>query len=207
MFAYRVSVQESTQDSPFYMLYGRDPRTPTETALSQPRTPYQVDLSDYKMEMVANLSDAWALAHAHIGRAQEKQKLQYDKKSKKMEWKVGDRAMVHMPGTIKGKAWKFARAFYGPYRVIAVTPTNAEVRLVDKPEEASIFISLDHLRVCPGELPDVSWSGHTQKQKSQNQKSRSTDKVTQSEKSKSTTAQQPYSGPTTCSRARAVADH
>ena len=78
MFAYRVAVQESTQDSPFFLLYGRDPRTPTETALSQPTTPYQVDLSDYKMELVANLSDALAIAHSHIDSAQKKQKQQYD---------------------------------------------------------------------------------------------------------------------------------
>ena len=91
-----------------------------------------MDLSDYKMEMVANLSEAWALAHGHIDRAQQKQKQQ---KSQEIKWKVGDRVMVHMPGTIKGKVWKFARAFYGPYRVLTITPTNAEVRLVDKPEE------------------------------------------------------------------------
>ena len=109
-------------------LYGQDARTPTETALSQPRTPYQVDLSDYKMEMVANLSDAWALAHAQIEHAQKKQK-QQKKQQKSKEFKVGDRVKVHMPGTIKGKVCKFAGAFYGPYRVLTITPTNAEVRL------------------------------------------------------------------------------
>jgi hypothetical protein len=68
---------------------------------------------------------------------------QYDRKSMEIRWKVGDRVMVHMPGTIKGKAWKFARAFYGPYRILTITPTNAEVRLVDKPEERPIFVALD----------------------------------------------------------------
>ena len=198
MFAYRVAVQESTQDSPFFLLYGRDPRTPTETALSQPTTPYQVDLSDYKMELVANLSDAWAIAHSHIGSAQKKQKQQYDKRCKEMHWKVGDRVMVHMPGTIKGKAWKFARAFYRPYRVLALTPSNAEVRLVDKPEETSIFVSLDRLRACPEELPDVSWTGHTQKYRPQ--KTKNTGQFTHSPRQNPVTVQQSYSGPMTRSR-------
>ena len=61
LFAYRVTVQESTRESPFYLLYGRDPRLPTETALTQPTTPYQVDISDYRTELVAHLSDAWEL--------------------------------------------------------------------------------------------------------------------------------------------------
>ena len=195
MFAYRVAVQESTQDSPFFLLYGRDPRTPTETALSQPTTPYQVDLSDYKMELVANLSDAWAIAHSHIDSSQKKQKQQYDKRCKEMHWKVGDRVMVHMPGTIKGKAWKFARAFYGPYRVLALTPSNAEVRLVDKPEETSIFVSLDRLRACPEELPAVSWTGHTRKYRLQKTKN-----TTHSPKQNPVTMQRSYSGPMTRSR-------
>ena len=84
LFAYRVAVQESTQDSPYFLLYGRDARTPTETALSQPRTPYQVDFTDYKTELLASLSEAWALAHSHIDQAQEKQKQQYDRKSKEV---------------------------------------------------------------------------------------------------------------------------
>ena len=50
-------------------------------------------------------------------------------------------------------------AFHGPYRVLMITPTNAEVRLVDKPEERSIFVALERLRMCPGEMKDVSWSG------------------------------------------------
>ena len=196
MLAYRVAVQESTQESPFFLVYGRDPRTPTETALSQPRTPYQVDISDYKTELVANLSDAWALAHQHIAHAQRHQKNQYDKRSRELMWQVGDRAMVHMPGTIRGKAWKFVRAFYGPYRVVAVTPTNAEVRLVDKPSEASIFVSLDRLRRCPGELPDVSWVGqHSPKKSRQHKRNTVTSNLP-------VPSDQPYNGPMTRSRSR-----
>lgn len=33
LFAYCSSVQESTKEIPFYLLYGRDPRLPTETVL------------------------------------------------------------------------------------------------------------------------------------------------------------------------------
>ena len=90
LFAYRVAVQESTQESPFFLLYGRDPRVPTETALTQPSTPYQVEFPDYRAELVAHMSDAWALAHQNIKLAQVKQKTQYDKHSKETKLKVGD---------------------------------------------------------------------------------------------------------------------
>ncbi|MCG8624862.1 MAG: hypothetical protein MJE68_23045, partial [Proteobacteria bacterium] len=43
LFAYRVSAQVSTKDSPFFLLSGRDARVPTESALSIQRSPYVID--------------------------------------------------------------------------------------------------------------------------------------------------------------------
>ncbi len=40
LFAYRTSMQKSTGESPFHLLYGRDAQLPTEAALSVPRTCY-----------------------------------------------------------------------------------------------------------------------------------------------------------------------
>ena len=34
LFAYRVSAQESTRESPFFLMYGRDARIPTDSILS-----------------------------------------------------------------------------------------------------------------------------------------------------------------------------
>ena len=58
LFAYRANVQDSTRDSPFFLLYGRDPRMPSDSALNSPTTPYMVDLEDYRSELTSNLSDA-----------------------------------------------------------------------------------------------------------------------------------------------------
>ena len=159
MFAYRATVQESTKESPFYLLYGRDPRLPSQCALTVPTTPYMVDLQDYRTELTTSLSDAWSAAKQHITRAQDKQKQQYDKHAKESPVKVGDRVMVHMPGSVKGKAWKLVRQYHGPYRVMSVTPTNAEVRLVDERTRSRSFVSLSRERPCYSEITDVSWSG------------------------------------------------
>ena len=90
LFAYRVTMQESTKTSPFYLLYGREPQVPISDALAQPRTIYQVDFPDYLTGMVAILSDAWGLAHHNIEKAQWKQKEKYDKKSSASTLKVGE---------------------------------------------------------------------------------------------------------------------
>ena len=46
---------------------------------------------------------------------------------------------------------------------MATTPTNldSEVKPVDKPEAEAIFVSLDRIRPCYPELPDISWCGNT----------------------------------------------
>ena len=114
VYAYRTSVQESTKESPFFLLYGRDARLPTEAALTQPQTCYQVDIDDFKTDLVCNFSEAWELARHNISQSQKKQKQHYDKGTRPKDYHVADRVFVHMPGDVQGKAWKFARPFHGP---------------------------------------------------------------------------------------------
>lgn len=191
LFAYRVSAQASTNETPFFLLYGRDPRTPTSTALSQPTSPYQIDVGDYRTELVSHLSDAWELAHKNIKIAQQKQKLQHDKHSRDVKVRKGDRVMVRMPGTVKGKAWKLKRPYHGPYRVQNVTPTNVEVVLIDEPTAEPIFVALDRVRPCFAELADVSWTGGQLRSGSRRPKNVS-----------SRSQPIPYSGPITRSRSK-----
>ena len=116
-------------------------------------------MDDYRTAVTIALSEAWKTAQENIRSAQEKQKRNYDRYSKESQYEIGDRVVVYMPGAVKGKAWKLARPFYGPYKVLATTPTNLEVKPVDKPDAESIFVSLNRIRPCYPELPDISWCG------------------------------------------------
>ena len=197
LFAYRANVQDSTKESPFFLLYGRDPRIPSDSALNSPSSPYMVDLEDYKSELANNLSDAWAIARANTQEAQAHQKRQYDKHSKESTLSIGDRVMVYMPHSVSGKAWKLARPFYGPYRVISLTPTNAEVKLIDKPNSDSIFVALNRVRFCYPELPSKSWSGQKSK--------RSTHKKSKSKRTTAMPAPERTTGPVTRSMTKRAA--
>ena len=74
LFAYRVSLQESTCESPFFLLYGRDPGLPTEEALT-PSTDCSLEqMDDYKSVLRVRMAEAWELAQAHIRQAQKRQK-------------------------------------------------------------------------------------------------------------------------------------
>ena len=58
LFAYRASLQESTKESPFFLLYGRDPRLPTEQALSPIKTKEVMDLKEYGAALASKMSGA-----------------------------------------------------------------------------------------------------------------------------------------------------
>ena len=72
MHNYRVTAQESTQESPFCLLYGRDARQPI-AAFNCPRPAYLVNLDNYKLELVQALSSAWKTASECIQSAQKHQ--------------------------------------------------------------------------------------------------------------------------------------
>ena len=71
-------------------MYGRDPRLPTEEALTQPRTRHQVDLDDYKTELTDGLTTAWNLAQEQIRKSQQRQKKYYDRSAGRTKIGVGD---------------------------------------------------------------------------------------------------------------------
>ena len=62
--------------------------------------------------------------------------------------------MVHMPGQVQGKAWNFADPYFGPYEVVGLTPTNAEIQLLNHPTVPTSFVSLDHVHKCYKEMSD-----------------------------------------------------
>ena len=156
LFAYRTSVQESTKESPFYLLYGRDPRLPT--TLEMGAINYEeVDIDNYKNEISIKLAEAWKLARRNNKTAQGNQKLQYDRNSKPPKFRVGDRVFVYMPSAKACKAYKFARPFYGPYRIIEQSETGVVVRPVDKPQAEPIRVAYDRIQRCSDTIPDKFW--------------------------------------------------
>ena len=103
-----------------------------------------VDLDTYK-EVAFKFSEAWKLAKDSINKAQKSQKEQYNCKTKSPKFKVGDRVFVYMPVAKTCKGYKFARPFYGLYRIIEQSQTGVVVCLVDRPQADSIKVAYNRI--------------------------------------------------------------
>ena len=156
LFAYRASPQESSRESPFFLLHGRDPRLPTEVALTPLSTRTDVDLIEYKTELRERMSEAWELARQSIKKAQKRQKVSYDRRAQDPTFRVGERVFLYTSSLKSGQAYKFARPFQGPFRIIELHANGATLQKVDRPSGPSIRVALSRLRRCPKEIPDES---------------------------------------------------
>ena len=152
LFAYRTSCQESTKASPFFLLYGRDPKLPTTAALNPPVDRVELNLADYQTEVAIRMSNAWESAKVAIKKAQKQQKTQYDKRARDPKLSVGDAVFVYFPAKKSGKAYKFARPFQGPYVVQKLFNNGVQVKKMGQSRCKPLRVSLNRVRKCPKEL-------------------------------------------------------
>ena len=75
LFAYRTSVLDAIEDSPFYVLYGRKPRLPIDVKyLSSVADDLTALVLDYRKCIVEKVELAQNLAGENLQRAQQKMK-------------------------------------------------------------------------------------------------------------------------------------
>ena len=143
LFAYRASLQCSTGESPFYLLYGIDPKLPTATMLGSVNEGVGIAGDDYITELTRKMSEAWSCAKKHVEKAQAEQERSHDRQACPAVFQEGDRVFVFMPAAQSGKGYKLSRPFHTPYCVVRVVDNGLEVRPVDQPQAALIRLALD----------------------------------------------------------------
>ena len=124
MMAYRSTpCTQSTQFSPFFMLYGREMRLPIDTVL-QPKDHLPQDHKVHLSRILQNLEVCRKIAGENIKDAQSKYKFQYDKRSKVPEYRPAQRVWLYCTKVPVGKAPKLHRKWVGPYYITMLGPNH-----------------------------------------------------------------------------------
>ena len=116
LLAYRTSPSATTGDTPFYLLYGREPLLPPDVSLLPPTT-LPATLSSYRSSIVQNIALAQKLAIENTQKTQQHMKTTYDKNSKSTSFEVGQKVWVFNPKRTTGLSPKLQHKYHGPYRL------------------------------------------------------------------------------------------
>jgi transposase InsO family protein len=145
LFAYRTSVQETTQVSPFFLLYGRQPKLPVDRALEE--KPVELvqahefvrrQLGDTSLELHERVlaearryvqQMAIAEARANLEARQAKLQLMYAQQAKDLGLEPGSQVYVRMERPEPSK--KLRKPFKGPFRVVELLE-RGNVKLQDE---------------------------------------------------------------------------
>ena len=93
LFAYRVSPSEVTGESPFYMLYGREPLLPMDTALLPPKEMSPL-VAEHRARVVEHVERVRRIAAENTQRAQQKVKELHDLQAVQPPFSLGDKVWV-----------------------------------------------------------------------------------------------------------------
>jgi hypothetical protein len=166
-FAYNTSRHESTRHTPFYLLYGREAMTPTDISFN---IPVGIDdpETDYPTRLAKALQKARMLVKHRMQRVHERQKEQYDRSHRHVQYNMRDLVLVYKPIRKIGKSEKLLHRWFGPFQVMRqTTPVNYEVQLVG---DDSGKTDIAHVVAMKRFYPPPNWSGlpnaGTQRQRS-----------------------------------------
>ena len=123
-FAYNSSVQASTGFTPFFAMYGREPKLPIDTMLPTERKSVE--------ELITNIHSAMDLIKQNLHRAQQHQCRVANKRRRDVHYAVGDKVLLRSNlFTLKmPKSKKVMPPYVGPFTVTAVTgPVNVKLDL------------------------------------------------------------------------------
>ncbi|XP_068250364.1 uncharacterized protein [Palaemon carinicauda] len=152
MYIIRGVRNQSTGMSPFELLFGRRPRTILSSVKERilKLGDNEVPLSQYISELDKKLSDLHSIAKTNLITAQEKMKINYDKKAKTRSFKVGDAVLLYHP--LAGSPLR--EKYQGPYTITQrISPTNYIIATPDKHKPGRCTM-LDHdIKLQPGAAP------------------------------------------------------
>jgi len=146
LFTYRVTLNRMLEDSPFFLIYGRDAQLPQDNKLPVSNDDKRLNKDDmidgYKAKQLETLRAAYEKLNLHKEKEQRVYKAHYDKTHKDVKFNVHDHVMLYTERTQVGLSKKFLPRWDGPYLIIqAVGPVNYRIESLDKKKTHLVHVN------------------------------------------------------------------
>ena len=120
LFAYRTSVHETTDVTPFSMMLGREARLPEDLIYGLPvgGAPVPQGGREYVEHLKKAMQNAYKSIRDEAWKEMQHQKNVYDERQNERQcYQKGDFVWLHCPAVPRGHSPKFHRPWQGPYEV------------------------------------------------------------------------------------------
>lgn len=124
-FAYNTAVQETTQLTPFELVYGRRVTTPLDAMLPVDDGTTTSEGAD---DFIQKAEEARQLARNRIRSQQSTDARRYNQSRRNVQYNPGDHVWVWTPVRHRGLSEKLLRRYFGPYEVVRrLSDVNYEI--------------------------------------------------------------------------------
>ena len=124
MMAFRSTpCSESTQFTPFQLLFGREMTLPIDTSLI-PKPTLGQDAKKYFESLIQKLKVSQEIATENLKIAKEKAKLRHDQNAKEPTFQLNDLVLLRNTRVREGLSTKLADKYTGPYYIVEVGPNH-----------------------------------------------------------------------------------
>ena len=151
--AYNAAYHDTTEHSPYYLMFGREYRTPLDLTLSIPEGASPPNTDDYAIKLRERIQAAYTVVNRHLQTKTQRMKTRYDAKVHSVRLQSGDYALYYCPRRKVGR--------YQKWRRLCVI-CRVENRINDvlygirtSPRARLILAHIDRLRKYDGDLPEV----------------------------------------------------
>ena len=146
-FAYNTAYHSSVRNSPFYLLFGREPLLPrsNETAVTYPSNIDRLNL--------------WNEARTETNKAlyaeQAREDYYFEDRARPQKIEVGSCVLIRVHQTAPGTITKLHPKYIGPYRVVGMRNVTIYISPMGyvTPDAEIKGIHMDHARLCDADYP------------------------------------------------------
>ena len=150
-FAYNSSEHASTGFSPFFLMFGREPRLPVDVMYGAAPTDFPSS-SHYASELRSLLASSYQRVRDNLKAAHQRQKELYDKRVHGQPFTVGEFVWLHNPHVPLGHSRKLHCPWSGPYLVVeCLSDVTYRIRSVYG-KNCEQVVHFDRLKPCPHDI-------------------------------------------------------